>query len=54
MWLGALDRNVPRTAALRMAHTYGIPVSEIDGAGHFWFAHNADAALNWLTAREHP
>lgn len=48
MWLGTLDRNIPRAAALRMAHAYGIPVTQISGAGHFWFAHNADATLEWL------
>jgi hypothetical protein len=48
MWLGTLDRNVPRAAALRLADAHNMPITVLDGAGHFWFARNAEEAFRWL------
>jgi pimeloyl-ACP methyl ester carboxylesterase len=52
MWLGTLDRNVPRAAALHLADAHRIDVTTLNGAGHFWFAHNAGDVLAWLAGAQ--
>ncbi|MGE3916280.1 MAG: alpha/beta fold hydrolase [Hyphomicrobiaceae bacterium] len=49
LWLGSADRNVPCSAARRLATRLpGCELVEIAGEGHLWIADNYDAVLEWV------
>jgi pimeloyl-ACP methyl ester carboxylesterase len=55
VWIGSLDRNVPITAAQRLARALPqADLIDLEGAGHLWVAHNYDVVLDWVlsAARE--
>ncbi|MEQ8825992.1 MAG: alpha/beta hydrolase [Filomicrobium sp.] len=49
MWLGGEDRNVPVTAARRLAREIGsMELTDLPGAGHFWVVESYADVLGWL------
>jgi pimeloyl-ACP methyl ester carboxylesterase len=49
VWIGSLDRNVPVTAAQRLARALPqCDLVDLEGAGHLWVAHNYDVVLDWV------
>ncbi|MDX2157838.1 MAG: alpha/beta hydrolase [Hyphomicrobiaceae bacterium] len=49
VWLGTADRNVPRSAARRLAHRLpACTLVELPQQGHLWIAHNYETVLGWL------
>lgn len=52
MWLGTVDRNVPRAAAAALAWAIpGCVLERIPGAGHLWIAQNYTGVLEWVAAK---
>lgn len=52
MWLGTVDRNVPRQAAAALAWAVpGCVLERIPGAGHLWIAEHYRTVLEWTAAQ---
>ncbi len=53
LWLGTADRNVPLSAARRLAARLPRCVlRELPGAGHLWVAEHYDEVLQWISETE--
>ena len=49
LWIGTDDRNVPVSAAKRLASRIpGCVLAELPGQGHLWVALNYDVLLDWI------
>lgn len=49
LWHGMADRNVPRSAALRLGELIaGCEVHRVEGAGHYWIFDNIGEVLGWI------
>ena len=49
LWLGTTDRNVPLSAARRLAERLPIcEPTELPDAGHLWVALHYDEVLDWI------
>lgn len=53
LWLGTVDRNVPLTAARRLAERIpGCALVELPGEGHMWVADNYATVLEWISGTQ--
>lgn len=51
LWIGDRDRNVPVTAAQRLARALPrCDLVELAGQGHLWIAHHYETVLDWVAA----
>lgn len=55
LWLGTVDRNVPLSAARRLAaRLSACDLVEIEGAGHLWIANNYATVIDWVASAAKP
>ncbi|MGH1420019.1 MAG: alpha/beta fold hydrolase [Hyphomicrobiaceae bacterium] len=53
IWQGSADRNVPVSAAERLAREIShADYTPIDNAGHCWIAQNADLVMDWFAKND--
>ncbi len=50
VWQGLKDRNVPISAATRLAEHLGAELTLIPEAGHYWMAADCKPVLSWLAS----
>lgn len=49
LWLGTEDRNIPQSAARRLAEAIpGAELTLVEGHGHLWVLRNYGEVLGWL------